>query len=99
MDHLAVNKGKICITVDYAHHELKNCFVLVKCVKEGNDEVSFNETMSALSLCLKEQPPPNSLCNITATDMDAIYQIDSVSAYTILGIAVPDYLANTTTGL
>lgn len=88
----------MCVTVDYAYLELRNCFVRVECVKRG--VVALNKTMQIMNgttQCIKDLPP-NSSCNVTATDIHVhtINQIYSISAYTILGVAVPNYHTNTT---
>ena len=98
LDHLALNKGKMCVTVDYAYLEPRVCFVRVECVKRGvvvlkKTKPHMNETLQ----CILENLPPNSSCNVTATDIDAINQINSLSAYTILEVPVPDYRTSNTT--
>ena len=87
-----VNKDQVCLEIQYVPgHVYQRCFVLVECTR-GRVSKIINGT----SECI-DHLPTNTSCNITATDEDAVDEINTIAAVTILGVSVPPIPKVTTT--
>ena len=81
--------GRVCLTVDYVegHETPPRCFVRLTCTTTGTE---YNGTIEGTSGCIDDVPPHMSY-TLTATDGDAVDDINTVAPVTITGISVPSY--------
>ena len=86
----SVVNGRVCLTVEYVegHEPNPHCYVVFRCSTTGHD--MYHATIQGSSMCIPNVPAHPSY-TIIATDGDAVDEINTTAAVTILGVVVPEY--------
>ena len=82
-----VIEGQLCLSVRYieGHEPNPHCFVAIRSITTGEE---LSTTVDNVSMCIQLEPQVH--YNVLATDADAVDEMDTIAAVTILGVVLPE---------